>query len=76
MVHVLPHKDFGQEKCEKPPTRYISPDGGSCSVAEHKVNQTQVYKQCLLMFLVRQPFSKSPLSLVSSPMTQIEAYAY
>ena len=28
MVHVLPHKEFGQ-KCEKPPTRYISPDGGS-----------------------------------------------
>ena len=32
-----------------------------CSVVEHKVNRTQVYKRCLLMFLVRQPFSKSPL---------------
>ena len=35
--------------------------GPFCSVAEHKVDQTQVYKRCLLMFLVRQPFSKSPL---------------
>ena len=32
-----------------------------CSVVEHKVNRTQVYKRCLLMFFVRQPFSKSPL---------------
>ena len=32
-----------------------------CSVVEPKVNRTQVYKQCLLTFLVRQPFSKSPL---------------
>ena len=32
-----------------------------CSVVEHKVNRTQVYKRCLLMFLVRQPFSKSSL---------------
>ena len=29
MAHVFPHEDFGQEKCEKPPTRYASPDGGS-----------------------------------------------
>ena len=29
MVHVLPCKDFGQEMCEKPPTRYANPDGGS-----------------------------------------------
>ena len=33
MVHVLPHEDFGQEKCGKPPTRYVSPDGGSDPVA-------------------------------------------
>ena len=29
MVHVLPRKDFGQEMCEKPPTRHASRDGGS-----------------------------------------------
>ena len=33
MVHVLPHEDFGQKKCGKPPTRYVSPDGGSDPVA-------------------------------------------
>jgi len=33
MVLVLPHKEFGQEKSEKPPTRYVSPDVGSDPIA-------------------------------------------
>ena len=29
MVRVPPRRDFGQEICERSPTRYASPDGGS-----------------------------------------------
>ena len=33
MLHVLPHGDFWQEKCEKAPMRYVSPEGGSDPIA-------------------------------------------
>ena len=49
---------------------------GSCSFVEHQVNPTQVCKRWLLPFFVRQPFFPSPFWLVSSPMTEIEAYVY
>ena len=32
-VRVLPRRDFGQEMCKKPPTRYTSLDGGLDPVA-------------------------------------------
>ena len=33
MVCMPPHRDFGQEMCEKPPVQYASPDGGSDPIA-------------------------------------------
>ena len=35
---MLPHRDFGQEKCEKPPTRYSSPAGGLDPTASELTN--------------------------------------
>ena len=39
MVHVRPHKDVGQVKCEKPPTRYVSLGGGSDPIASEPTNE-------------------------------------
>ena len=38
MVHVLPHRDFGRQKCKKPPKQYASPDGGSDPIASEPTN--------------------------------------
>ena len=40
---VLPHKDFGQEKCKKPPKRYESPDGGSDELIQNRTTGQSVH---------------------------------
>ena len=39
MVRVPPPRDFGQEMCERSPTRYASPDGGSNPVASEPAKE-------------------------------------
>ena len=39
MVHVLPHRDFGQEMCEKNPMQYARPDGGSDPIASEPTDR-------------------------------------